>query len=302
MLRMIAPTRFDPPRRKGIALHASALLLCIAVLAGLLFFATTQTPGPLVVVLLIVSLLVSAFLPIFFYRLYALLQSGYWVGRDGVRLRWGLRLLDLPYGDVLDVARASEVDNAVELPRWNWAGAVTGTVQNEELGSVEYMASNLEELVLLGTKERVYVISPPNAAEFVAIYKRESERGSLRPIRARSISPSFVLVEAWAEKPIRRLLVAGALLAMGLLLFAGLLSPSLPSVSLGFGPDGEALPAVAGVQLFLLPALNLFFYMGSFVMGLLFYREAKGLTFSYLLWGSSLVSSLFFLGAVLFSI
>ena len=73
-------------------------------------------------------------------------------------------------------------------------------------------------------------------------------------------------------------------------------------MSLGFAASGEALPAVAGVQLFLLPALNLFFYMGNFILGLLFYREPRGMLISYLLWGTSLATSLFLLGAVIFSL
>lgn len=294
--------RFDPPRRKGVALHLGALALASLVVVVLLILALSQQPGLSVVLLLIGALLFSLPLPLLFYRLYALWQSGYWIGREGLRLRWGLRLVDLPYEKILDVARAEELEGDLVLPRWSWPGGLVGQNQDAELGVVEFMAAEPQALVLIGTEERVFAISPEATQDFVATYKRESERGSLRPMLARSVAPSFVLVEAWGSLTNRRLLIAGAGLGLGLLVLVGILAPGLQAVSLGFAADGQPLAPVAGVQLFLLPALNLFFYMGNFVLGLLFYREAQGAHFSTLLWGSSLVTGLFFLGAILFSL
>lgn len=295
-------TRFDPPRRKGFAVNLVALLVDFILIVALLVFAVSRPPGLIVVLALLAALLLSFPLPVLIYRLYSLWQSGYWVSRDGVRLRWGLRLVDLPFDDIVDVAQADELEQTIGLPRWTWPGNVVGQRLDAELGLVEFLATNAQRLVVIGTKERVFAISPAQAREFVQVYKRESERGSLRPLAAYSVQPIFVLVEAWAEAQTRRLLMAGGLLALGLLILVGVLAPNLETVSLGFGASGQPLPAVAGVQLFLLPALNLFFYMGNFVLGLLFYREPKGALISQLLWGSSLATSLFYLGAVLFSL
>ncbi|MCL5429375.1 MAG: PH domain-containing protein [Chloroflexi bacterium] len=293
---------FDPPRRNGFALNLMALLLDFAAIGLLLVYAVSQSPGLLVVLALSGALVLSSPIPLLLYRLYSLWQSGYWVGRDGVRLRWGLRLVDLPYHNIVDVARADELEQPLVLPRWIWPGSVVGQRVDAELGLVEFLAAETKQLVVIGTKERVFAISPVRAQEFVEAYKRESERGSLRPVVARSVQPIFVLVEAWADVQTRRLLVAGGLFALGLLILVGILAPGQETVSLGFGSSGQPLPAVAGVQLFLLPALNLFFYMGNFILGLLFYREPRGAQISQLLWGSSLITSLFYLGAVLFSL
>jgi hypothetical protein len=295
-------TRFDPPRRRGLAFHFGALILCVVLVTAFLFFASAQTTALASVLLLVGALLVSLPLPLLLYRLYALLQSGYWLGREGLRLRWGLRQIDLPHDAIVDVAHLDELESPIPLPRWTWPGGVTGETKDAELGTLEFLAAEKKGLVLLGTKDRVYVISPSEPQKFVELYKQQSERGSLRSFRAHSISPSFVLVEAWAQPRARQLFVTGGALALGLLLLVGILAPGLPSVSLGFAADGLALPAVASLQLFLLPAINLFFFVGSLFMGLLFFREPKGLNFSYLLWGSSLFTSLLFLGAVLFSI
>ncbi|MCW5874894.1 MAG: hypothetical protein KIS88_09655 [Anaerolineales bacterium] len=297
-----ATLQFDPPRRRGTGLHISAALLVLVGAAMLFGLALAQPPGVLGILLLVAGSLVSLVLPFLFYRLYCLHKSGYWISRDGLRLRWGLRAVDLPYDAIVDVARWNELETPPALPRAIWPGSVLGQVHDSELGTVEYMASDKTRLVLLGTAERVYVLSPEKDQQFVAALKRESLRGSLRPLKARSAAPSFVLVEAWAERLPRRLMAAGAVLALALLLLAGLVSPSLPSINLGFAGDGSPLPAVAGSQLLLLPALNLLFYVGNWLLGLLFFREPGGESISVLLWGSSLLTSALFLGAIVVSI
>lgn len=299
-----APTvlRYDPARRRGLTLHISSLLLLFLIVLTLLSYAISLPPGLLAIVVLLAALVLALAIPLLFYRLYALVKSGYWISREGLQLRWGLRQVDLPYASVVDVARLADIENPLQFPRWIWPGAVSGQVENAELGTIEFLAADREDLVLIGSKNRVFAISPQNAKEFVAALKREQLRGSLRPLRPRSISPSFVFVEVWGRQPSQRLLLGGAALAVGLLLLAGVIAPGLPGVSLGFAADGSPLPAVAGVQLFLLPALNLFFYMGNLMLGLLFYREERGITFSTLLWSASLVSSGLFLAAILFSI
>jgi hypothetical protein len=294
--------RFDPPRRKGLGLNLAALVVDFSLVVVLLVAAISQRPGLLVVFALLAALLLSFPLPLLMYRLYSLWQSGYWVGRDGVRLRWGLRLVDLPYESIVDVARIDELEQPVTLPRWVWPGSVVGQTVDPELGQMEFLASDVQQLVVIGTKDRVFAVSPQDAGEFLQVYKRESERGSLKPLTAHSEQPIFVLVEAWAELPTRRLLIAGGLFSLALLILVGILSPNMETVTLGFAASGEPLPAVAGVQLFLLPALNLFFHMGNFILGLLFYREPRGVLISYILWGTSLATSLFFLGAVVFSL
>lgn len=293
---------FSPPRRRGLLIYLGGMLVALILVTILLGAAVSQEPGLPVILLVLGAFLIALPIPFALYRLYALLRSGYWLGRNGLRLRWGLRFIDMPYDQIVDVARVEELENPLELPPWAWFGSLMGQRNDAELGKLEFMASDPANLVLLGTAEGVYVISPADPQDFVAVYKRESERGSLRPIPARSVLPSFVLAEAWAEPRVPALLVAGAVLALSLLVLVGVLSPQLEAISLGFAADGKPLEPVAGVQLFLLPALNLFFYMGNFVMGLLFYREPQGIRFSSILWASSLFTSLLFLAAILFSL
>ena len=291
--------RFQAPRRRGIILHSAVLLVLTTAIGAMLTIASQSQPGILIVVLLVTSVLFGLMLPLFFYRLYALLRSEYTLGRAGVRLRWGLRQVDLPHDHILDVALASELRDLPPAPRWKWPGSVIGLVEDEQLGKIEYLASEEEGHVLLGTKQRVYVLSPENPAEFLAVYHREAERGSISELRAASFEPSFVLSQAWADIPVRRLLLAGAGMSVLLLLLVGILSPGLSGISLGFSPTGIPLEEVPGVQLFLLPAINLAFFFASLLLGLLLYRESEESVTAKMVWGSSFLSGLLFLGAIL---
>lgn len=295
-------TRFDPPRSRGIVLHTGVLLFCGAAIALMVSIASQTTPGLGLVLLLVGALLLSLLVPILLYRLYALLQSGYWVGRGGLRLRWGLRQVQLTHEDVLDSALADELETLPPPPRWRWPGSFMGLVEDAELGTVEYMAVQGEGLVLLGTAQRVFVLSPQNPADFLTQYRRQAERGSIGRIQRYSVEPRFVLAEAWGDAPVRRLLLAGGGLAVGLLALTGVLAPRVDAISLGFDASGLPLGAVPAVQLFLLPALNLALFIGSFLLGLILYRESGLSLIARLVWGSSLLSAALFLGAILFAL
>lgn len=291
--------RFQAPRRRGVALHSAVLLVLLVSIGTMLTVASQSPPGLLIVVLLLASVLFALLLPVFFYRLYALLRSEYALGRAGVRLRWGLRQVDLPHDLIVDVALAEELQTLPPAPRWTWPGSVTGLVQDKEMGPIEYLASEKEGHVLIGTQRRVYVISPENPGEFLAVYHREAERGIIVELKAASLVPSFVLTQAWAERPVRRLFLAGAGLTVALLLLVGFLAPGLEGISLGFSPTGGPLDEVPGVQLFLLPALNLAFFFASLLLGLILYRELESSVAAKLVWSSSVFSGFLFLGAIL---
>jgi hypothetical protein len=265
----------------------------------LLIFAGGAEAGLGLILLLLGALLFGGLLALLAQRLYALLQSGYWIGRDGLRLRWGLRQVVLPYESILDVALMDDLENPVAPPRWSWPGSVLGSLPHPDLGTVEFLAARDHGLVLIGTAERVFAISPEDPDAFLALYTSQSERGAIQPVRAQSLTSSFVLNEAWGRPDLRRLLLLGAAAVVVLLALVGALAPGLGQVPLGFGPDGLALEPVPATQLFLLPALNLLFYVANLMLGLVLYRSGEEPRFTRLLWGANLATSALFLIAIL---
>jgi hypothetical protein len=57
---------------------------------------------------------------------------------------------------------------------------------------------------------------------------------------------------------------------------------------------------VPGIQLMLLPVLNMAFFAADLVLGLYFYRHAETQPLAYLVWGSSVLASALLLGAVFY--
>lgn len=291
--------RFEPPRQKGLLLHLGALVLLLIAIGAALTLITRAQAGVLTILLLLIAVALSLGLPVLLYRLYALWQSGYWIGRAGLRIRWGMRQLVLPHDKISDYARASELEHVPALPPWTWPGALVGTVEDDELGVVEFLAAEAEDLVLLGTEQRVYAISPQDARGFVAAYRQQVERGSLTRLKAQSVAPSFPLAEAWNEPVLRRLLAVGGNLVVLLFLLVAIFAPGRPAVSLGFSPSGAPLAPAPGAQLFLLPAVNFLFFVGSLLMGLFFYRQPGQLMLTKLLWTSSLASGILIFLAII---
>lgn len=291
---------FSPPRLPGLAFHAVGLLLILIAVGIMVSLASEDLSSLDSVLLLVASILLSAFFPVLAYRLFALLQSEYRVGREGLFIRWGLRQIQLPHDRIVDSALAAEIEEVPTLPRWRWPGAFVGRIQNEELGEVEYLASQSSGLVLIGTLDRVYILSPENPAEFLARLRSDSERGSLQPGRFFSVEPSSVFSQAWAEPGLRWLLIAGAALALLLFVLVGLLIQDRQTLALGFDPLLRTRESVAAAQLYLLPALNLTIFMGNLLLGLILFRERQGAIFARLLWAGSLVSALLFAAALLF--
>jgi hypothetical protein len=176
---------------------------------------------------------------------------------------------------------------------------------------VEFMATSARHLLVIATPGRMYAISPSEPAQFLNAFRRFAELGTLSPLPWQSVHPSFLLARVWSDRLARFLLVAGALLLLVLLTWVSLVIPGRVQVSLGFRPDGSPGDPVPAVQLFMLPVLDAFFFVASLVLGLFFYRwvDRRGLNrttvpglvwlvLAYLLWGSSALTSLFFLAAV----
>lgn len=296
---------FRPPRRRGIIFHAVVILVLGTASVLAFLFGLNQQAGTAFVLLLLLALVLFAPLPLALYRLYALLRAAYWLERDGLRLRWGLRAEDIPLPEIEWVRRAADLATDLPQPFLSAPGALLGSVQAADLGPVEYMASTTHSLVLIATPERVYAISPEDPEAFVRAFQRSLEMGSLTPISSASVLPAAYLALLWADRIARWLLVGGFVLAMLLFVLVSLAIPTRASASIGFYPDGSPLPAGPSTQLMLLPILGAFAYGINLAAGMFFYRRQgeqaeNGRMIAYITWGSGVITALLLIAAVLF--
>lgn len=291
---------FPPARRLGLLIHIVIIaLLAAASVFGLGNLSQSQV-GPQFVVNLLLGLLAASPIPFFAYRAYALLRADYYIDRDSLAMLWGLRIEDIPLTDIEWVRPASDLTNPLLLPRLRLPGAVLGTRRHPDLGLVEFIASSSRNLILIATAKRVFAISPQNAAGLVHTFARATEMGSLMPTEAKSVYPSFIITQAW-ESPVARFLwVTGLMLNLGLIVWVGVLIPSLSQIPFGFDPFGVPTATTSSAQLILLPLVSALMFGIGIAAGLSFYRWDRQRPLAFVVWASGTLCAFLFLMAVLF--
>jgi hypothetical protein len=303
---------FLPDRRFGLLFQLTVILVLMGAAAFGLLSASQADIGPRFLLYLLPALAAVFILPLLAYRLYALQNATYILERDGIHLRWGLRVEDIPITQVLWVYAAQEVTPAPPLPLLRWPGAVLGvrhttarrnpTQQNEAPQTIEFLASSSRKLVLIATSQRIFAVSPNEPEAFLSAFDRFIEMGSLSPLAARSVYPSVLFLRVWASRPARLMLGASLLLSLLLLIWVSLLIPARTQVFLGFRPNGEPGDAVPAVRLLLLPVISGMIVMVDWFAGLFLFRRPDGESMAYLLWTSSALAPLLSLLAVFFII
>jgi hypothetical protein len=286
---------FQPLSRVGVLIQIG-LILVLAGLGGYFFFLAARDPSGINFLLFMLIALLAFFpLPLLVYRTYALINAVYILRRDGLLIRWGLRREDIPLGEIEWIRPATELGFHLPLPWLRWPGAILGSRRSSELGQVEFMAANLRDMLLVATPQKVFAISPAQRSEFMAVYQRMNELGSLTPIEAQSIYPKVLIGRVWKD-PIARALILTSL-GIGLLLFA-LVAFSIPGLTtIPWTELGSTAPAE---RLLLLPILAALIWFLNFVFGIFLFRRGGDLRIAaYMLWGSALLTGLLLLGGSL---
>ena len=291
---------FYPPKRRGLIFHISLVLILVSAGGYLFWLAVEQEAGSFFLILMLVAILLFVPIPILVYRAYSLRQSLYHIDRQGLRLRWGLRAEDIPLPEIEWARPASELGMDLPLPRFSTPGAIIGSRNVQDLGKVEYFASDPSTMILIATYEKIYVISPEDKKTFLAVFSRMIELGSPSPLKSYSVLPVVFLQNVWTDRMARLPLISGIALTIGLFILVAGAIPTMPSVRLGFNRLGQPLDAGPSARLLLLPILASFTLAFDILAGLFFYRRPRRQSIAYLLWASSSVVPILLIIATLF--
>ena len=293
---------FPPPKQRGLLINGViAVALTVLVVVGFIQL-TANDVGPTFLIWLLVSLAAFAPIPFFAYRTTALYRAKYEIDRDSLAIHWGLRVEDIPLSDIEWIRPAEDLTNPLRMPALPLPGALLGMRRHQDLGSVEFIAADSKKLLLVATAKRVFVISPDNPAGLTQTFARATEMGSLAPAEAKSVYPSFIVSQAWESGLARYLWLSALFLNIGLFVWASLIIPSTPQVAFGIQASTGAYEAVPSSQLIIFPVASLLLTVTGWIAGLYFYRRDRERTLAFLVWGSSTLTSLLFLLAVLFII
>jgi hypothetical protein len=291
---------FVPPRRRGLIFHIGAALAFSSAGGIAFWFSMEQDVGLNFIILLAASLLLLSPVPLIVYRAYALSRATYRLEREGLRLRWGLRAEDIPLNKIEWVRPASEMGFHLPQPRFSWPGALLGFTRIAELGHVEFIASEPENLTLIATPNQIFAISPANPKAFMLAYQRTSEMGSLTPMAAFSALPAAVVRLVWRDRIARISILVSVFLTIGLLIAVVLIIPTRSQVSIGFEPSGLPLAPMSSAKLLLLPTLSGLTTFISILTGLFYYRFEAQRMAAYLILGGAGATPLLLLFALAF--
>jgi hypothetical protein len=297
---MIKESVFRPPRRRGLIFQIGAALAFFSA-GGLLFWLSMeQQVGIYFIGILLVSLILLAPVALIVYRAIALGRATYELEREGLRLRWGLRAEDIPFNSIEWVRPAAEMGFHLNLPRFSWPGALLGFASSRELGVVEFIAADPENLTLIATSTRIFAISPANPKAFMLAYQRTSEMGSLTPMPAFSSQPAAFVRNVWQDRIARVPIIACVLLTLALLIGTIILIPTRQQISIGFEPGGSLLPPMSSEKLLLLPTLAGITAAISVLTCLFYYRHAEQRMAAYLILAGSATTPFLLLLSLLF--
>jgi len=287
---------FYPPRRTGIIFQGSIILL-LMVAGGYFFFIATQDPSGLgFLQYMMIALVILSSLPLWIYRFYSLVNATYILRRDGLLIRWGLRREDIPLRSIEWIRPAEELGFRLPMPWLRWPGSILGSRKVPELGSVEFLASDLAHMILVTTPEKIYAISPDEVNQFMFLFQQVNEMGSLMPLQAQSVYPTVLLGRVWEDRLARSLIIVGFGVGLILLIAVAIAVPNIDT--LVWTGRGEIAPAE---RLLLLSVLDGMIWLFNLLLGIFLYRRGSDLRIAaYLLWGSAaLTGLLLFMGSLI---
>lgn len=221
------------------------------------------------------------------YRLYGLITARYLVTREGIGIRWGLAVEEIPLASAR-IERPAGTVTARLRPnsRLRWPGCVVGSGLVEGLGRVEFFSTRgPADTLLVISPDRILAISPPDPEAFVQAFHNGARQGSLDPIEPRSERPDLLPGQLWTDRYSRLVILVGLALPVSLLGYLGFVSPGLPDqIAFGFGPAGAPGPLVGSGRLLLFPLVGVLCWSVDLVIGAVLYRRVRDRWTAFALW------------------
>ena len=277
---------YQPARGKGI-LFLFPVCIGLIALEIFLFLRFDLTQVGLQFFLLLIALLLIA-VPLFFllYRLYSLLFSYYRLERDGLHIQWGFRTEVIPLNAIDWIRSPAEMTEDVPWSVVPMPGAYLGTVRVDDHLTYEFLASDMNKMLFLGTSRYTYVISPQNLAAFLNGFERILQMGSLTNVEWTTSRPGNWILEAWKSRIGRIALLTSLAFLITLYIFVGTRFQVGKTISLSFSPSGEPLESISSVNMLVVPlGASIIWIVGS-VLGLLMFQRPENRRTAELVWGA----------------
>lgn len=283
-----------PSKRKGFLFIISTSVFLVIVSIFLLIQANQAEVQSTSLLLRVAVLISSGLLIWLLYESFVLMTMKYTLLREKLVLQWGFRREEIPANLIEWVKPASQLNDSLQVPLMHIPGLIANYQRIHGVNAIDYAATEIENLVLVATPTQVYVISPIEINAFLDQFHRMNELGSLEQVNAKSVRFSTFWARIWQDRIARLLILLSFLLVLAL--FAFVLTTSIGRSSI-IWEGGESVPST---RLLLLPILNFVLWLLALMTGSYFFlRQTVPVLTVYILWGFSIITSLFMGLAVL---
>jgi hypothetical protein len=285
---------FLPPKRTGFCV---LLVLLVGVLVAIIVLVidasrtAQQLRFTLELVLAFMMLIVWIWLIL---RLHTLLTTRYTLSRGGLEVHWGLRREVIPMPEIEWIRPVSDFKSKLPLPAFSLPGVYFGKKQVAGLGAVDFAATERHQFLLVACNGRYFVISPQEEQEFLDLFERLTELGSLESVISKSEGFGTLWHRVWSDSTTRRLILGGLAANAALLVLALALVRLQPNIT------WTTLETVPSQRLLLLPLLGLLTWLMDACAGAAFtLRGTLEKPMVYLLWGMPTILALLLAAAML---
>ena len=277
---------YAPARGKGL-LFLFPLCAGLIALEVFLFLRFDISQVGLQFFLLLIALLLIG-IPLLFllYRLFSLIFSEYRLERDGLHIQWGLRTEVIPLNAIEWIRFPGEMTEDVPWSVLPMPGAYLGTVKVDEHLTYEFLASDMNKMLFLGTPRCTYAISPRNPDAFLNGFERILQMGTLTNVEWISSRPGNWLIEAWQSKAGRISVISSLVFLITLYIFVGTQFRVGETISLSFSPSGEPLESISSVNMLVVPLGATFIWLLGSIMGLLLFQRPENRRTGEIVWGT----------------
>ncbi len=277
-----------PVFQHGLAIHLAILVVNFFISGYLLFLALAAPMRGVFILYLIGSIITILPAPFFLYQAFALLRAKYIISRNGIGIQWGLRTEDIPIEGIDWIRLPRDFVNPITPPPFRLPGAILATSTDRDLGLIEYIAAETDNLVLIATREKIFAVSPGNPQAFLNDFHRSAELGSFSPIKKQSSKPHLIFSNLAADRTARAILLPGLILSLILLVAVSFIIPNISTVPLGLESVVSSQEDSPSERLILLPLLSLLVFFADIGYGAYLYRKKGFRNAAYIVFFSSL--------------
>jgi hypothetical protein len=231
------------------------------------------------------------------YQTISCLTLSYHIDRNGIVVSWAGTKQIIPIRNIQRIVSGEQLGTeVVKRQGLRWPGHVRGEGMVPGIGLTRFLATQpLSGQLLLITPGVAFGISPVDAEGFCEAFGVRQELGPNRILDQEMVPAQWSTWRIWSDQTAWALLIAAALVNLGLFGFLSARFPDLDlQLPLHFNSLGQPDRIGTKMELFTLPIIGLIILGTNLILGLALYkRERAG---SYLLWGSAAtVQALFWL-------